>query len=56
MALTISANVFFLQALRHLSARQAGLATTMQRLSSGQRVDSAKDDQAELAISECMLT
>ena len=56
MALTISTNVPSLNAQRNLSANQAGLTTTMQRLSSGLRVNSAKDDAAGLAISERMLT
>ena len=56
MALTVSTNVSSLNAQRHLSANQAGLVTTMQRLSSGLRVNSAKDDAAGLAISERMLT
>ena len=56
MSLTISTNVPSLNAQRNLSANQAGLATTMQRLSSGMRVNTAKDDAAGLAISERMLT
>lgn len=56
MALTISTNVPSLNAQRNLSANQSGLATTMQRLSSGLRVNTAKDDSAGLAISERMLT
>ncbi len=53
---TINSNVASLNAQRNLSANQAGLATTMQRLSSGLRVNTAKDDAAGLAISERMLT
>jgi len=49
-------NIPSLNAQRHLNANQAELATTMQRLSSGLRVNSAKDDAAGLAISERMLT
>ncbi len=56
MALTISTNIPSLNAQRHLSANQGSLATTMQRLSSGLRVNSAKDAAAGLAISERMLT
>ena len=56
MALTISTNVPSLNAQRNLSANQAGFATTIQRLSSGLRVNTAKDDAAGLAISERMLT
>ena len=55
MALTIFTNVSSLNAQRNLSASQAGLTTTMQRLSSGLRVNTAKDDAAGLAISERML-
>ena len=54
MALTIFTNVSSLNAQRNLSASQAGLTTTMQRLSSGLRVNSAKDDAAGLAIAERM--
>ena len=50
MALTIFTNVSSLNAQRNLSASQAGLTTTMQRLSSGLRVNTAKDDAAGLAI------
>nr|MCU0968761.1 flagellin FliC [Rubrivivax sp.] len=41
---------------RHLSTSQSQLATSMQRLSSGLRVNSAKDDAAGLAIAERMNT
>jgi flagellin len=54
MASTINTNVMSLNAQRNLSASQAGMATTMQRLSSGLRVNSAKDDAAGLAIAERM--
>ena len=54
MASTINTNVMSLNAQRNLSSSQAGLATTMQRLSSGLRVNSAKDDAAGLAIAERM--
>jgi flagellin len=54
MASTINTNVMSLNAQRNLSASQAGLTTTMQRLSSGLRVNSAKDDAAGLAIAERM--
>jgi flagellin len=56
MATTINTNLASLLAQRHLSSTQNGLATTMQRLSSGLRVNSAKDDAAGLAISERMNT
>jgi len=51
---TINTNVMSLNAQRNLSASQGSLATSMQRLSSGLRVNSAKDDAAGLAISERM--
>ena len=54
MALTINTNVSSLTAQRNLSASQSSLATSMQRLSSGLRVNSAKDDAAGLAIAERM--
>ncbi len=53
---TINTNLPSLTARRHLSASQLSLTTTMQRLSSGLRVNSAKDDAAGLAISERMNT
>jgi flagellin len=52
MALTISTNVMSLNAQRRLGNAQGDLATTVQRLSSGLRINSAKDDAAGLAISE----
>ncbi|MEZ5701727.1 MAG: flagellin [Burkholderiaceae bacterium] len=51
---TINTNVMSLNAQRNLSASQGSLATSMQRLSSGLRVNSAKDDAAGSAISERM--
>jgi flagellin len=54
MASTINTNVASLTAQRNLAANQGSLATAMQRLSSGLRVNSAKDDAAGLAISERM--
>jgi flagellin len=56
MAQTINTNVMSLNAQRNLSASQSSLATSMQRLSSGLRVNSAKDDAAGLAIAERMNT
>ncbi len=52
MASTINTNVQSLNAQRNLSQSQMSLATSMQRLSSGLRINSAKDDAAGLAISE----
>lgn len=54
MALTINTNVASLNAQRNLSGSQSALGTAMQRLSSGLRVNSAKDDAAGLAISNRM--
>ncbi|MFO1336658.1 MAG: flagellin domain-containing protein [Burkholderiaceae bacterium] len=54
MASTINTNVASLNAQRNLSASQSSLATSMQRLSSGLRINSAKDDAAGLAIAERM--
>ena len=52
MASTINTNVASLTAQRNLSTSQASLNTSIQRLSSGLRINSAKDDAAGLAISE----
>jgi flagellin len=54
MAQTINTNLVSLNAQRNLSTSQGALATSMQRLSSGLRVNSAKDDAAGLAIAERM--
>jgi flagellin len=54
MASTINTNVISLNAQRNTAASQSSLATSMQRLSSGLRVNSAKDDAAGLAIAERM--
>ena len=56
MAQTINTNMPSLNAQRNLNASQGSLATSMQRLSSGLRVNSAKDDAAGLAIAERMNT
>ena len=52
MALTINTNVASLAAQKNLSASQSDLSTSLERLSSGLRINSAKDDAAGLAISE----
>ncbi|MDD5029482.1 MAG: flagellin [Rhodoferax sp.] len=52
MASTINTNVQSLTAQRNLATSQLSLTTSMQRLSSGLRINSAKDDAAGLAISE----
>ena len=56
MPQTINTNIASLNAQRNLSASQSSLMTSMQRLSSGLRVNSAKDDAAGLAIAERMNT
>ena len=54
MAIVINTNVASLNAQRNLSTSQLGLNKSMQRLSSGLRINSAKDDAAGLAISDRM--
>ena len=54
MSLTINTNLNSLNAQRNLNASQMSLSTSMQRLSSGLRVNSAKDDAAGLAIASRM--
>jgi flagellin len=56
MALTINTNTLSLNAQRNLSSSASQLATALQRLSSGLRINSAKDDAAGLAISERFTT
>jgi flagellin len=56
MPQTINTNLASLNAQRNLNGSQMSLATSMQRLSSGLRVNSAKDDAAGLAIAERMST
>ncbi|WDS36845.1 flagellin [Pseudoxanthomonas sp.] len=52
MAQVINTNVMSLNAQRNLNNSSSSLATTIQRLSSGLRINSAKDDAAGLAISQ----
>jgi len=54
MASVINTNVSSLNSQRNLSASQSSLNTSIQRLSSGLRINSAKDDAAGLAISDRM--
>jgi len=54
MASTINTNINSMTAQRNLGNSQSSLATSMQRLSSGLRINSAKDDAAGLAISDRM--
>ncbi len=52
MPQVITTNVMSLNAQRNLNKSQGALQTSLQRLSSGLRINSAKDDAAGLAISE----
>ena len=54
MALTINTNIASINAQRNLGRSQNDLFTSMERLSSGLRINSAKDDAAGLAISDRM--
>jgi len=54
MPQTINTNLNSLNAQRNLGTSQSSLAMSMQRLSSGLRVNSAKDDAAGLSIAERM--
>jgi flagellin len=56
MPQVINTNVASLNAQRNLNQSQSSLATSLQRMSSGLRINSAKDDAAGLAISERMTT
>jgi len=56
MSSVINTNIQSLNAQRNLASSQTSLATAMQRLSSGLRINSAKDDAAGLAISDRMTT
>ncbi|MCL1044815.1 flagellin FliC [Shewanella electrodiphila] len=51
MAITVNTNVTSMKAQKNLNSSTNGLATSMERLSSGLRINSAKDDAAGLAIS-----
>jgi len=54
MASVINTNIASLNAQRNLTTSQSSLSTSLQRLSSGLRINSAKDDAAGLAISDRM--
>ena len=56
MALTINTNVASLNAQRNLNRSQGMLSQSLERLSTGLRINSAKDDAAGLAISERFTT
>ena len=54
MPQTINTNMFSLNAQRNLNRSQSAMGQAIQRLSSGLRVNSAKDDAAGLAVAEGM--
>jgi len=54
MASVINTNIASLNSQRNLATSQSALTTSLQRLSSGMRINSAKDDAAGLAISDRM--
>jgi flagellin len=56
MAQVINTNIASLNAQRNLNTSQSSLAVSLNRLSSGLRINSAKDDAAGLAISERFTT
>ena len=56
MSMIINTNVASLNAQRNTASTSNALSTTMQRLSSGLRINSAKDDAAGLAIADRMNT
>ena len=56
MAQVINTNIASLNAQRNLTSSQNAVNTALQRLSTGLRINSAKDDAAGLAISERMTT
>ena len=56
MALVINTNVQSVNAQRNLTTSQSAMSTALQRLSSGLRINSAKDDAAGLAISDRFTT
>jgi len=56
MSLTLNTNIFSINAQRSVATTQNSLAVSMARLSSGLRVNSAKDDAAGLAVASNMMT
>ena len=52
MAQVVNTNIMSLNAQRNLNSTNSAMQTALQRLSSGMRINSAKDDAAGLAISE----
>ena len=56
MAQSINTNIMSLNAQRNLNRTQMDLATSVQRLSSGLRINSSKDDAAGIAVATRMTT
>ena len=56
MSLTLNTNIDSLNAQRNLTTSKSSLSTSLQRLSSGLRINSAADDAAGLAISNQFTT
>lgn len=54
MPQTINSNMISVNSQRNLNKTQGAMATTIQRLSSGLRINSAKDDAAGMAVAEGM--
>ncbi len=54
MSMSVNTNLYSIGAQRNLNKSQSSLSTSMQRLSSGLRINSAADDAAGLAISQRM--
>ena len=52
MAISVNTNVFSLAAQKNLNRTQSSLETSIQRLSSGLRINMAKDDAAGLAVAQ----
>jgi flagellin len=52
MAITVNTNVYSLAAQKNIGRTQSSLETAVQRLSSGLRINMAKDDAAGLAIAQ----
>ena len=55
MALTVNTNVFSLAAQKNLNRTQSNLESSIQRLSSGLRINMAKDDAAGLAVAQLQM-
>ena len=55
MALDVTNNIYSINAQRNMTKNQSGLQRSMERLSSGARINRASDDAAGLAISEKLM-